>query len=261
MSDDGGGGGEMHALQWSPTRAALTTALLEVQRAQPRFRKDKRDVSVRDANNNPVEYTSLGGMLDALEPLLSERGLVITSGARGVSPRAIVVTVELSLAGTEEWVRTSCLVMMSEKVPRPDAKMIEGSGKALGAAITAGRRHLLAALVNAVAGEGGGGIPPHPAESGEGGEREPRGRGDSGATQPAGPRTNGHTQRGPADVARLFSDVERIVPDLVVEMREVLGRHRVKDPSKVPAQDAHTIFVDLWRQVGERYKAAKETAR
>lgn len=260
MSDDGGAG-EVHALQWSPTRAALTKALLEVQRAQPRFRKDKRDVSVRDANNNPVEYTSLGGMLDALEPLLSERGLVITSGARGVSPRAIVVTVELSLAGTEEWVRTSCLVMMSEKVPRPDAKMLEGSGKALGAAITAGRRHLLAALVNAVAGEGGN-MPPHPAESGEGGEREPRGRGDSGATPPAGPRSaNGHAQRGPSDVARLWSDVERVVPELVAEMREVLGRHRLKDPNKVPAQDAHTIFVDLWRQVGERYKAAKETAR
>lgn len=244
--------GDLHGLSWSATRSKITKALLEAQRERMKVARDGTDQGTRDANGNFVRYVTLENTVDVLEPLLNKHGLLITNGTRGMGPLVTLVTVELSLAGTEEWVRTSCVIGLARKVPREDAKLIEGSGKSLGGAITTGRRHLLIALVNAVASDAPQ-TPPHPAD------------GDAPPPRQAAPPPNNQRQpaqgkqRGPGDIDKLYDDVKRVAPELLDEMDAVLSDAGIGSTDPLP-KDSTKLFGALWKRVGDRFKAAKAAA-
>lgn len=230
MSDDGPE--PIHGLQWSPTRAKLTKALLEVKRERLIVTTDAWDPSQRDSEGNAVPYATLNALIEQAEAALTKRDLVLLGGAAWIGPHLAVVTVELCLAGTEEWVRTSCLIQLSTKEPKEGGRYRESTSKALGAALTSGRRYLLIALLNILV----------VAEAPRDDRRESQDRRDK-------------PKRGPEDIARLAADIERVDRGLLRLVDEVLkekgiARDRLPD-------DCGALFGAIWRRVKEPYEAAK----
>lgn len=241
MSEDGPE--PIHGLQWSPTRSKLVSALLGVQRVGIVVRTDAVDPSQRDSEGNPVAYATLNALLDEACHVLSQHQLVLVFGTSWIGPHLAVITAELCLAETEEWVRTSCLVQLSTKEPKEGRTYRESSAKSLGAAITSGRRYLLSALLNISVVSG----TDHEDADGDGADRPPANQGRE--------RQDTKPSRGPEDIARLAADIERVDRGLLRLVDEVL-REKGIARDRLP-DDCGALFAAIWRRVKEPYEAAK----
>jgi hypothetical protein len=226
-------------LHWSPTRSAITMALLEVRKQRIIVEPDRWDESKRTNRGEFVPYVSIDRLISVIDPILWDVDLVTMCGAGWVSPHACVVTLEACLAGTEEWVRSSCLVGLARPVARQDAAYIEGTGKALGGAITAGRRHLTLAMFNIMVDR----RPP--------GSTQPR-EGDPSMREAPPPQ---RATRGPTDIQRTLGDFKAVDVRLFTAALEVLRRAGHRTDHLPP--DCTDLFKAIWKAHGNDYKAAK----